>query len=38
MKVLLADGYPLFREGVKPVLHQWSPGVEITEAADYPSL
>lgn len=38
MKVLLADGYPLFREGVKPVLHQWSPGVEITEATDYPSL
>jgi len=37
MKVLLADDHPLFREGVKPVLHKLGPGLEIIEAIDYPS-
>ena len=37
MKVLLADDHPLFREGVKPVLHKLDPNLEIIEAVDYPS-
>jgi DNA-binding NarL/FixJ family response regulator len=37
VKVLLADDHPLFREGVKPVLHKLDPDLEIIEAVDYPS-
>lgn len=37
MKILLADDHPLFREGVKPVLHKLDPKVELVEAIDYPS-
>jgi DNA-binding NarL/FixJ family response regulator len=37
VKVLLADDHPLFREGVKPVLHKLDPDLEIIEAIDYPS-
>lgn len=37
MKVLLADDHPLFREGVKPVLHKLDPDLELIEAVDYPS-
>lgn len=37
MKVLLADDHPLFREGVKPVLHKLDPRLQIIEAIDYPS-
>lgn len=37
MKVLLADDHPLFREGVKPVLHKLGPQLQILEAIDYPS-
>jgi DNA-binding NarL/FixJ family response regulator len=37
MRILLADDHPLFREGVKPVLHKLDEGVEIVEAIDYPS-
>ncbi len=37
MKVLLADDHPLFREGVKPVLHKLDPQLQILEAIDYPS-
>jgi len=37
VKVLLADDHPLFREGVKPVLHKLDPQLEILEAIDYPS-
>ena len=37
MRVLLADDHPLFREGVKPVLHKLDPQLEIIEAVDYPS-
>jgi DNA-binding NarL/FixJ family response regulator len=37
VKVLLADDHPLFREGVKPVLHKLDPDLELIEAVDYPS-
>jgi DNA-binding NarL/FixJ family response regulator len=38
MKTLLADDHPLVREGVKQVLSQLEPAVEIIDAHDYPSL
>lgn len=37
MRILLADDHPLFREGVKPVLHKLQTRVEVLEAVDYPS-
>jgi DNA-binding NarL/FixJ family response regulator len=37
VKMLLADDHPLFREGVKPVLHKLDPDLDIIEAIDYPS-
>lgn len=37
MRVLLADDHPLFREGVKPVLHKLDPRLQIIEAIDYPT-
>ncbi|WP_018078412.1 response regulator transcription factor [Thiobacillus denitrificans] len=38
MKILLADDHPLVREGVRQVLAQLEPPVEILDAHDYPSL
>lgn len=38
MKTLLADDHPLMREGVRQVLAQLEPSVEIIDAHDYPSL
>jgi len=38
MKTLLADDHPLMREGVRLVLSQLEPPVEIIDAHDYPSL
>jgi DNA-binding NarL/FixJ family response regulator len=38
MKTLLADDHPLMREGVRLVLSQLEPPVEIIDAYDYPSL
>jgi DNA-binding NarL/FixJ family response regulator len=38
MKTLLADDHPLMREGVRQVLAQLEPQVEIIDAHDYPSL
>ncbi len=38
MKTLLADDHPLMREGVRQVLAQLEPPVEIIDAHDYPSL
>jgi DNA-binding NarL/FixJ family response regulator len=38
MKTLLADDHPLMREGVRQVLAQLEPDVEIVDAHDYPSL
>lgn len=38
MKTLLADDHPLMREGVRQVLAQLEPAVEIIDAHDYPSL
>jgi DNA-binding NarL/FixJ family response regulator len=38
MKTLLADDHPLMREGVRQVLSQLEPQVEIIDAHDYPSL
>ena len=38
MKTLLADDHPLMREGVRHVLSQLEPPVEIVDAHDYPSL
>ena len=38
MKTLLADDHPLMREGVRQVLSQLDPPVEILDAHDYPSL
>ena len=38
MKILLADDHPLMREGVRQVLAQLEPPVEIIDAHDYPSL
>jgi len=37
VKMLLADDHPLFREGVKPVLHKLDPDLDLIEAIDYPS-
>jgi DNA-binding NarL/FixJ family response regulator len=38
MKILLADDHPLMREGVRQVLVQLEPAVDIVDAHDYPSL
>lgn len=38
MRVLLADDHPLFREGVKPVLHRLDPNLDLVEAVDYPTV
>ncbi|MEQ1663524.1 MAG: response regulator transcription factor [Thiobacillus sp.] len=38
MKTLLADDHPLMREGVRQVLSQLEPPVDILDAHDYPSL
>jgi DNA-binding NarL/FixJ family response regulator len=38
MKTLLADDHPLMREGVRQVLTQLEPTIEIIDAHDYPSL
>jgi DNA-binding NarL/FixJ family response regulator len=38
MKTLLADDHPLVREGLRRVLSQLEPPVEIIDAHDYPSL
>jgi len=38
MKALLADDHPLMRAGVRQVLSQLEPPVEIIDAHDYPSL
>ncbi|MHB1093270.1 response regulator [Thiobacillus sp.] len=38
MKILLADDHPLMREGIRQVLSQLEPPVEIIDAHDYPSL
>jgi DNA-binding NarL/FixJ family response regulator len=38
MKTLLADDHPLMREGIRQVLSQLGPSVEIVDAHDYPSL
>ena len=38
MKTLLADDHPLMREGVRQVLSQLDPPVEIIDAHDYPTL
>lgn len=38
MKILLADDHPLMREGVRQVLAQLEPPVEIIDADDYPCL
>jgi DNA-binding NarL/FixJ family response regulator len=38
MKTLLADDHPLMREGVRQVLSQLEPPVEIIDAHDYASL
>jgi len=38
MKTLLADDHPLMREGIRQVLAQLEPGLEIIDAHDYPSL
>ena len=38
MKTLLADDHPLMREGVRQVLSQLEPAIEIIDAHDYPSL
>ncbi|MFQ5765315.1 MAG: response regulator [Rhodospirillales bacterium] len=35
MKVLLADDHSLFREGLRRVLADFDPGIEVIEAADY---
>jgi DNA-binding NarL/FixJ family response regulator len=37
LRILLADDHPLFREGIKPLLHKLGGQVEIIEAQDYPS-
>lgn len=36
MKILLADDHPLFRDGVRPVLHKLDYHVEVLEARDFP--
>lgn len=38
MKILLADDHPLFRDGVRHVLNQLSPHVEILDAPDFPGV
>ena len=38
MKTLLADDHPLMREGMRQVLAQLEPALEIIDAHDYPSL
>lgn len=38
MKALLADDHPLMREGVRQVLSQLEPPLDIVDAHDYPSL
>jgi DNA-binding NarL/FixJ family response regulator len=38
MKILLADDHPLMREGVRQVLVQLEPAVDVVDAHDYPSL
>lgn len=38
MKTLLADDHPLMRAGIRQVLAQLEPAVEIIDAHDYPSL
>ena len=38
MKILLADDHPLFRDGVRHVLSQLSPHVEILDAPDFPGV
>ncbi|MBU2640998.1 MAG: response regulator transcription factor [Gammaproteobacteria bacterium] len=38
MKTLLADDHPLMREGIRQVLTQLEPALEIVDAHDYPSL
>ena len=38
MKTLLADDHPLMREGVRQVLAQLEPAIEIIDAHDYPSM
>lgn len=38
MKTLLADDHPLMRAGVRQVLAQLEPAVDIVDAHDYPSL
>lgn len=38
MKTLLADDHPLMREGLRQMLSQLEPSVEIIDAHDYPSL
>lgn len=38
MKTLLADDHPLMREGIRQVLAQLEPALEIIDAHDYPSL
>jgi DNA-binding NarL/FixJ family response regulator len=38
MKTLLADDHPLMREGIRQVLAQLEPELEIIDAHDYPSL
>lgn len=38
MRILLADDHPLFREGIKPLLHKLDDSIEIIEAKDYPSV
>ena len=38
MKTLLADDHPRMREGVRQVLSQREPPVEIVDAHDSPSL
>lgn len=38
MKILLADDHPLMREGVRQVLAQLEPPLDIVDAQDYPSL
>jgi DNA-binding NarL/FixJ family response regulator len=37
MRILFADDHPLFREGVKPLLHKLGPDVEVIEAKDFPA-
>ncbi len=37
MKILLSDDHPLYREGVKPLLHKLDESVILYEAHDYPS-